>query len=115
MSRKRIAWARAFSSDMWFTPKNWLSPKSSRSITFSRSPSPKTESFCPLWAHGLEDGPISERRGALPGVRDQHANDLVCDPRTFEAIDAVRAPLLHALDEGVDLGAVLLATQVEPH
>src|SRR4051812_46613066 len=30
---KRIAWARAFSSDMWLTPKNWLSPKSRRSIT----------------------------------------------------------------------------------
>ena len=24
--------ARAFSSDMWFTPKNWLSPKRMRSM-----------------------------------------------------------------------------------
>ena len=32
MSWNRICWARAFSSDMWFTPKNWLSPNRSRSI-----------------------------------------------------------------------------------
>src|SRR6188472_3231774 len=31
-SWKRIDWARAFSSDMWLTPKNWLSPKRTRSI-----------------------------------------------------------------------------------
>ena len=32
MSWNRIACARAFSSDMWLTPKNWLSPNSSRSM-----------------------------------------------------------------------------------
>ena len=32
-SWKRIDCARAFSSDMWLTPKNWLSPNSRRSIT----------------------------------------------------------------------------------
>ena len=138
-SWKRIGCARAFSSDMWFTPKNWLSPKSSRSIVqlpASRSlgrcgrghrrlrlPSPGEPAQAEVRSAGVRRGdrrvrPTGARRRASPvagGVRRPISGDHpVGDGRAMRSRSSPSSsPALDALHELLELGAVLLAAQVE--
>src|SRR3954447_24854997 len=92
---KRIAWARAFSSDMWLTPKNWLSPNSRRSIYAAFLVSSRAT----VWAAGRGTGVgarlrrqpgqpeaatlaalgrrLLARRAAVAGVGDHHRDHAV--------------------------------------
>ena len=123
---KRIAWARAFSSDMWLTPKNWLSPNSRRSIT---SPTPLSRAGSRT-AAGCGLGPRKRNRRdrlAVParrprrrrastrpaGVGEHHRDHAVGGRRALEPVQAVDRAGPHPLDEVLDLRAVLLAAQVE--
>ena len=123
MSWKRIAWARAFSSDMWLTPKNWLSPNSSRSIGWPSCVALIARTSCRIRAAGAGGGKARERRSrrgrelvaAVGGVVDQHGDRTGRSPRRRRRSSARPvAPLADPRDEVVDLGAVLLAAQVEP-
>src|SRR5436190_14941256 len=86
-SWKRIDCARAFSSDMWFTPKNWLSPNSTRSIL---QPS--------LAEHAVEQAPLGLRLGGghtahlrhgTTGLRQDHGDHAVGLQRRAEGVLAV--------------------------
>src|SRR5690606_29778267 len=126
VSWKRMACARAFSSDMWFTPKNWLSPKSSRSIVF-RSPYsvvPAAISACaeeqaaPAPGRGGSGGGSGGMRrgpGTRLGVGDDHRDHAIGHDRVAEGILVARGPGLDAAREVIELGRILLATDVEPH
>src|ERR1700682_4749994 len=87
--KRTICW-RAFSSDMWFTPKNWLSPKRMRSRVTSSPPSARQ-------AIGLLD-------------QVQHAVGLV---GAGERVVVGEAALPDRFEEGLELGRVFLAAQVE--
>src|SRR6188768_565295 len=114
-SWNRIDWLRAFSSDMWLTPKNWLSPKRTRSMACAASGA--AEGFM----RSAEDARQQARAGRrlrrhrrASGLAEHHRDDAVGVQGRGEGIDAVHAACLDAGGEVVDLRRVLLAAQVEP-
>src|SRR5450432_4012328 len=95
-SWKRIDWARAFSSDMWLTPKNWLSPKRTRSIAWpvegvvavfmASSADPRPEALARRLGHS--------GRGSRD-LAEQHRDDAVGVERGSKRVLAVEATRLH--------------------
>src|SRR5262245_12431550 len=133
-SWKRICCARAFSSDMWFTPKNWLSPNSRRSMArvgadvcavgivvvisvsypqrAQRRSDPVAGSRC---RRLCRRGAIRLQSRFLAGrVLADHRDHAIRDGRGGEVVLARGLAGDDALHEGVQLGAVLLAAKVEP-
>src|SRR5215510_11888347 len=81
---------RAFSSDMWFTPKNWLSPKRMRSMV------------------------VIDQASALGLIRlEDQVNDAFGLVGGCEGILVGHVAGPDRLGEGLELGRVLLAPQVE--
>src|SRR5450432_4778170 len=116
-SWKRMDWARAFSSDMWFTPKNWLSPNSRRFIWTLLDRGPRTlraEQRETAGRRRTLDGGFASGGGAPLGVREDHRQDLVGVRRTAERTGGFLRPADDRLHEVVDLRGILLAAQVEP-
>src|SRR3954463_11207272 len=94
VSLNRTSCARAFSSDMWLTPKNWLSPKRIRSMLVI--PCPRCSVGRPVRLLDLLEDPIG-----LAGAGKR--------------IFVVEIALADCGEEGVELGRILLAAQVEGH
>ena len=125
MSWKRIACARAFSSDMWLTPKNWLSPNSRRSIIGLRSRPGRGLGASRRIGRGSREAALAgAARGAALGVAAAVGAPLPASAIIIAITRSVTAALaksfapsiaaaLDAVDEVVDLRAVLLAAQVE--
>src|SRR5271165_1167319 len=84
--------ARAFSSDMWFTPKNWLSPKRMRSMVAT-------------W----------EASAVGPVRLENEVHDAVRLIGASEGILVRHVAGANGLGEGLELRRIFLASQVEPH
>src|SRR5258705_12268377 len=112
---KRIDCARAFSSDMWLTPKNWLSPNRILSMAG------RGTSSIDMGAGSADDTrPESlarrgrSRRDTFLRRADEHRDDAVGLERRGERVLAVEAARANAFREVVDLRRVLLAAEIEP-
>src|SRR6056297_2473338 len=108
---KRIICWRAFSSDMWLTPKNWLSPKSSRSISGAPFPEPAA-----LLRRGRSRAPGGGADGGAGlGVLDDHGHRAVgLGGRSEVVLHRASIILRNRGDEVVELGGIFLAPEVKP-
>ncbi len=112
MSWKRSCCARAFSSDMWLMPKNWLSPNSSRSIAQALPAAAEEARACDgdrgaRASPAPTEAPVAASATIIPIVRSVAA-------AAAKSLSPSGSPAQHLGDERFDLGAVLLAAQVEP-
>src|SRR5690349_2424647 len=92
VSLNRTSCARAFSSDMWLTPKNWLSPKRMRSMVV-----------------------MAPRSIGRPVRLLDQLEDAIGLAGAGKRVFVVEIALADGGEEGVELRRVLLAAQVEGH